>query len=603
MSLPRIDLDFLLHDWLAIDTLLERPRYAHLDREDMDAMLDAGLQLAAQTFAPHAAKADANEPCVMEGRVVLIPEIGAALKAYREAGFFGMAAPLAEGGLALPYTLVCAIGGGFTAANPGTNAYPFLTQAAANVIRMFGSDEQRARFLPPMVEGRWFGTMCLSEPHAGSSVGDIRTTATPQADGSYHLRGSKMWISGGDHELAENIVHLVLARIPGGPPGTKGISLFIVPRRHVDAAGAAVDRNGVRLAGLNHKLGYRGTVNCLLNLGEGGPCVGYLVGQPHQGMRQMFHMMNEARIGVGVGAASIGYSGYLAALAYARERTQGRVPNRKDPALPMQPLVAHADVRRMLLKSKAYVEGALALCLYAARLVDEAASTTGQAAGEAQALEAQTLLDLITPIVKAWPSEYALAANDLAIQVHGGAGYTRDFPVERQWRDNRLNAIHEGTTGIQAIDLLGRKILGDQGKALALLAARIQTTLQRAAQDVELAPLAQSVGDCLPQLAGAVQAVGKVAAHGDIDTALANASLFLDAAGHVVVAWLWLEQALVAGRRLEEAGLPESTRDFLQGKRIAARYFIEWELPTKRHALKLVTRLDRLALDCEPGQL
>ena len=261
----------------------------------------------------------------------------------------------------------------------------------------------------------------------------------------------------GEHELGGNIVHMLLAKIPGGPPGTKGISLFIVPKFRVDADGQVGARNGVTLAGLNHKLGYRGTTNCLLNFGEDGECIGELVGAPHEGMRQMFRMMNEARIGVGIAAAAIGYAGWRAALAYARERTQGRAMGQRDPATPMVPLVAHADVRRMLLRAKSYAEGALALCLYSARLVDEAHD------GDA---EAQALLDLLTPIVKAWPSDYALAANDIAIQVLGGAGYTRDFQVERLWRDNRLNAIHEGTNGIQALDLLGRKILGDGGKAL-----------------------------------------------------------------------------------------------------------------------------------------
>ena len=523
MTLPRADLDFLLFDWLELDRLAARPAFGHLDRADMDAMLDQGFALATSAFEPHAAKSDANEPRVVDGRVELIPEIAQALAAYAEAGFFGMTTPLADGGLGLPYTLVSAIGGTFSAANAGTNAYPFLTQAAANMLRLYGDAELKARFLPPMVEGRWYGTMCLSEPHAGSSVGDIRTQAVPQPDGSYHLRGSKMWISAGEHELSENIVHMVLARTPGGPPGTKGVSLFVVPRRHVADDGRVAARNGVALAGLNHKLGYRGSVNCLLNFGEDAPAVGYLMGAPHEGMRIMFSMMNEARIGVGMGATAIGSAGYHAALAYARERTQGRSPAQKNAAAPMQPLVEHADVRRMLLRAKACVEGALALCLYTARLVDE--QDTGEPAA---AVEAKALLDLLTPIAKAWPSDYALAANDLAIQVLGGAGYTRDFPVERLWRDNRLNAIHEGTNGIQAIDLLGRKVLGDQGRALALLSLRVDATLRRASADPELAPLAQAVGAWLPAVTSAVRALAAVAARGQLELALANATLFLN---------------------------------------------------------------------------
>jgi alkylation response protein AidB-like acyl-CoA dehydrogenase len=595
MHLPRADLDFLLFDWLDTDALCGRERYAHLDRDALAAMLDAAQQLASQHFAPHAAVSDAHEPRIENGRVVLIPQIGAALAVYRETGFFGDEAPLIEGGLQLPQVLRSATGAILSAANVGTGAYPFLTKAAANLIRTFGSDAQRARFLPPMNAGRWFGTMCLSEPHAGSSLADIRTTATPRADGRFAIRGSKMWISGGDHELAENIVHLLLARIPGGPPGTKGISLFIVPRLAVDDGVAPGRRNGVGLLGLNHKMGYRGAVNCLLGFGDDGECVGELVGAPHEGMRLMFQMMNEARIGVGVGAAALGYAGYVEALRYAKERPQGRSPDRPDPAQPMRPIIEHADVRRMLLRAKALVEGGLALCLFAARLSDDEACATDP--------DAHALLDLLTPIVKAWPSEHALAANDLAIQVLGGAGYTRDFPLERLYRDNRLNPIHEGTNGIQALDLLGRKILGDRGRALGLLARRIEATLQRARGEAALAPLADAVGAWLPRIGASVDAVAAVAARDGMEAALANASLFLDALGHVVVAWLWLEQAGVAIRRLHGTDLPEATRDFLQGKVLAARYFIDWELPPRRHALGLVARGDRTVLDAPPALL
>jgi alkylation response protein AidB-like acyl-CoA dehydrogenase len=595
MHLPRADLDFLLFDWLDTDALCGRERYAHLDRDALAAMLDAAQQLASQQFAPHAAVSDAQEPRIEDGRVVLIPQIGAALAVYREAGFFGDEAPLIEGGLQLPQVLRSATGAILSAANVGTGAYPFLTKAAANLIRSFGNPAQQARYLPAMNEGHWFGTMCLSEPHAGSSLADIRTTATPRDDGRYAIRGSKMWISGGDHELADNIVHLLLARILGGPAGTKGISLFIVPRNRVDDGVAPGTRNGVDLVGLNHKMGYRGAVNCLLGFGEGGECIGELLGAPHEGMRLMFQMMNEARIGVGVGAAALGYAGYVEALRYAKERTQGRSPDRPDPAQPMRPIIEHADVRRMLLRAKALVEGGLALCLYAARLSDDEACATDP--------DAHALLDLLTPVVKAWPSEHALAANDLAIQVLGGAGYTRDFPLERLYRDNRLNAIHEGTNGIQALDLLGRKILGDRGRALGLLARRIEAALQRARAEPTLAPLADAVGAWLPRIGATVDAVAAIAARDGMEAALANASLFLDAFGHVVVAWLWVEQADVATRRLHEPGLPPATRDFLQGKLLAARYFIAWELPPRRHALELVARGDRTVLDASPALL
>ena len=591
---PRDDLHFLLFDWLQAEKLSAIPEFAHVDADTMQAMLDAALALAEAEFLPHAAKSDANPPQFKDGRVELMPEIAQALAAYRDAGFFGMGTPPDEGGLGLPYTLVATIGGIFSCANVATNGYAFLTKAAANLIREVGSEDQKRRYLPPMVEGRWYGTMCLSEPQAGSSLADIRTTAEPLPDGRYALRGNKMWISSGDHEISENIVHLVLAKIPGGPAGSKGISLFIVPRRHVDGEGNAGARNGVTLIGLNHKLGTHGQVNCLLGFGESETCIGELVGAPHDGLRGMFVMMNEARIGVGIGATMGGYAGYRAALAYAKERRQGRAVGERDASSPMIPIIAHADVRRMLLRAKSYVEGGLALCLYAARLVDEAKS------GGPGAAESQALVDLLTPIVKAWPSDYALEANSIAIQVHGGAGYTRDFPVERLWRENRINAIHEGTNGIQAMDLLGRKLLADGGRAFALLSARVEATLAAARNDEALAPLAAILESRWANFAPAIQAAG-AAARADMDLALANAYLLLDAMGHAVVAWLWLDQALIASRLQAEASGPQ--RSLLQGKIAAARYFITWELPGKDAQLVRFGALDPLCRDLDPELL
>ena len=593
---PRDDLHFVLFDWLQAGTLAQQPAFAHVDRDSMDAMIDAALDLAEAEFLPHAAKSDANPPTFNDGRVAIIPEVAQALAAYRESGFFGMQAPLDEGGLGLPYTLAAAIAGIFSCANVATNGYAFLTQAAANLIREAGSEDQKRRYLPPLVEGRWFGTMCLSEPQAGSSLADIRTVAEPLPDGRYALRGNKMWISSGDHEMAENIVHLVLAKIPGGPPGSKGISLFLVPRMQVDGDGQAGARNGVTLLGLNHKLGTHGQVNCLLGFGDEQTCIGELVGAPHDGLRGMFVMMNEARIGVGLGAAMGGYAGYRAALAYAKERRQGRAVNERDPATPMVPIIEHADVRRMLLRAKSYVEGSLALCLYAARLIDDAKSD-GAAAQDAQAL-----VDLLTPIVKAWPSDYALEANSIAIQVHGGAGYTRDFPVERLWRENRINAIHEGTNGIQAMDLLGRKLLGDGGKAFGLLSARVEATLAAARQHSALTPLADILAARWDKLGPAILAAGKTA-RTDLDLALANAYLLLDAMGHAVVAWLWLDQAVCAEDALAAEGVSASRRALLQGKQAAAHYFISWELPGKDAQLERFTAVDPLCRDLDAALL
>jgi alkylation response protein AidB-like acyl-CoA dehydrogenase len=451
-----------------------------------------------------------------------------------------------------------------------------------------GTDTQKAVFARNEFNGRFSGTMCLSEPQAGSSLSDITTRAVPDGEGAeadplgprYRLKGNKMWISSGEHELTENIVHLVLAKIPGPDgkliPGTKGISLFIVPKKMVDTNGHLTGvRNDVALAGLNHKLGWRGTTNTLLNFGEGKfpvdgrpGAVGYLVGMPHEGLRCMFHMMNEARIGVGTAAVMLGLAGYYASLDYAKNRPQGRPigPAGKDPAQPQVRIIEHADVKRMLLAQKSYCEGALALELYCARLVDEQ-----QTAEAAAADEARLLLEVLTPIAKSWPSEWCLEANSLAIQIHGGYGYTRDFPVEQYWRDNRLNMIHEGTHGIQATDLLGRKVLMEGGKGLMLLAARVNATIERAIQQPALAAHANALGQALQQVGAATKAAW---ATGEPADALANAVPYMQAFGHMVLAWIWLDVGLAV-----PSSTPADTSPANQGKLAAMRFFFHYELP------------------------
>ncbi len=593
LILSRRDLHFLLHEWLQVGSLTARERYAEHSRETFDAVLDLAEQIATEHFAPHNRTADEHEPRMVDGRVEMIPEVAKALRVFVDAGLMAGSFDEEHGGLQLPHVVGQAVFAWFKAANVGTSAYPFLTMGNARLLLAHGSPEQVDTYARPQIEGRWFGTMALSEPQAGSSLADITTRAVPQDDGSYRLTGNKMWISGGDHELTENIVHLVLAKIPGGPPGVKGISLFVVPKFLVRPDGTLGERNDVVLAGLNHKMGYRGTTNTLLNFGEGvhtpggrPGAVGFLVGEPHRGLGYMFHMMNEARIGVGMGATVLGYTGYLHALDYARTRTQGRPRGAQDPSAPPVPIVEHADVRRMLLAAKSYVEGGLALGLYCARLVDE--EQTAEDAGDRA--RAHLLLDVLTPIAKAWPSQWGPVADDLAIQVHGGYGYTRDYPVEQFYRDNRLNPIHEGTNGIQALDLLGRKVVMQGGAGLALLAETIAATTARA-PGTEWAGFAAD-------LDAAVARLGEVTATlwgaGDVDVTLANAHVYLEAAGHLVVAWLWLEQALATG-----AG----DSPFHEGKRQAARYFWRWELPRVHHRFDLLASLDRTVLDTPPQWL
>ena len=585
----RRDLDFLLYDWLDVPALCERPRYALHDRSTFESVIEAAHVLAAEKFLPFAAKLDANEPHFDGQRVHIIPEVQDALRAYVEGGFLAAAFDSEAGGSQLPYVVAQAVAALFASANGAAAGYMLLTAAAANLLHAHGTPEQQARFMRPMIEGRWFGTMCLSEPQAGSSLGDIKTKATAAADGSYRISGNKMWISGGEHDLSQNIVHLVLARIEGAPAGVKGISLFIVPKFQVNDDGTPGARNGVRLVGLNHKMGCRGTVNTVLNFGET-PCTGYLVGKPNEGLACMFHMMNEARIGVGLAGVMSGYAGYLFALDYARQRPQGRLVTDKSPDSKPVAIIQHSDVRRMLLQQKAYVEGGLALCLYCARLVDEKAT----AEDARQKEDIGLLLDILTPIAKAWPAEFCLEANKLAIQVLGGYGYTRDYPVERHYRDNRLNAIHEGTNGIQGLDLLGRKVTMKNGAALRLLLGRMQQTVKATAADPLLGEYAAALGAAVDTAVATTQVLAGAALQGRVDLFLANAHLYLEMLGHTVVAWLWLQQAQVAQQKIAAATSAE--HDFLVGKLRACRYFFRYELPKTQRQAALLATLDDTCL-------
>ncbi|RZI69917.1 MAG: acyl-CoA dehydrogenase, partial [Variovorax sp.] len=538
---------------------------------------------------------DTQEPHFDGEKVILPQATHDAHKAFVDSGMMSAAQDYDIGGMQLPYTLQAAASSFFAMASVSIGSN-MLTSGNANLLLVHGTDMQKEVFAKNEFSGRWAGTMCLSEPQAGSSLSDVATRAVP--DGAdyrddplgprYRLTGNKMWISSGDHELTENIVHIVLAKIPDANgklvPGTRGISLFIVPKRMVDTEGKLTgERNDVALAGLNHKLGWRGTTNTLLNFGEGkypvggkAGAVGYLVGEVGKGLHCMFHMMNEARIGVGTAAVMLGMAGYYASLDYAKSRPQGRLARKpgegagtavvKDSASPQVRIIEHADVRRMLLAQKSYCEGALALELYCAKLVDE------QKTGDAKtADDARLLLEVLTPIAKSWPSEWCLEANSLAIQIHGGYGYTRDFPVEQYWRDNRLNMIHEGTHGIQAADLLGRKVLMEGGRGLKLLAGRITDTMARAAKVPELAPHAKVLGEALQRVGSATEAAWST---GDPADALANAVPYMQAFGHTVLAWIWLD---VAHRALEA----DATKSIATtaGRTGAAAYFFNYELP------------------------
>ena len=558
--LPSRDLiAFLLFDWLGEGTL-------QTDRDTAMAIFDSAQELAAEVFLPCYRKSDLQEPRLDDAGVHILPEIRAALEQFAAVGLFGASFSETLGGMGLSTTLTAAaVHANFGAANPAAAGYAMLTVANARLISTFGTPAQVQRFVGPQIAGRWFGTMCLSEPQAGSSLGDIRTRATQdgvdELGTRYRLVGNKMWISGGDQDASENIVHLVLAKAARADgtvgEGTRGISLFIVPKFKPDGS-----RNDINVAGLNHKMGARGTSNCLLNFGEKGGATGWLVGQEGEGLAQMFMMMNEARINIGMSAAALGYRGYKESLRYAQERTQGRLPGVKG-GLPIF-ISQHADVRRMLLQQKTYAEGAIALCLFTASLADDSGA------------ESSELLALLTPIAKTWPSEFGLIANDLAIQILGGYGYTRDFTVEQLWRDNRLNPIHEGTTGIQAIDLLRRKLLLSDGRALNALRTRIALTASKASAIDEW----KSVSDSLLRHWDEVEAVIEQLRAYDLTEALADATLFQRAFGHGVVAWIWLDLAL------HSAGLAD--RGLQLSCAYCCRFFSEFELPQARCWLSLV---------------
>ena len=598
--------DFLLHDWLDVSSLGDRPRFADHGRETFDAVLDLAERLAADKFAPFNRLADTQEPHFDGERVHLPQPTVDAARAYAASGLLAASQPVEVGGMQLPCSVEMAANAFFSKASVAMSGYAMLTSGNASLLMAHGTPRQQQVFARNELAGRWFGTMCLSEPQAGSSLSDVATRAVP--DGAdfesdplgprYRLTGHKMWISGGEHEITENIVHLVLAKVPAADgslvPGTRGISLFIVPKWMVDEEGRLTgERNDVSLAGLNHKLGYRGTTNTLLNFGEGRfrPCgaagaIGWRVGPEGEGLKAMFHMMNEARIGVGLGAVMLGMAGYEASLAYARERPQGRpmTAEGKDARAPQVPIIRHADVKRMLLAQKSLCEGGLALALYCARLVDEQHSGSPESAPEAA-----LLLEMLTPIAKSWPSEWCLEANSLAIQVLGGYGYTRDFPVEQYWRDNRLNMIHEGTHGIQALDLLGRKVVMQGGRGLKALALRVNASIEQAQQSPALADEAQALAAALQALGAATRSAWST---GDPTEALANATPYLQAFGHVVIAWIWLDVALAGERRRPSAASGSAQALALDGRRAACRYFFRYELPKVAAWLEVVARRD-----------
>ncbi|KYF88730.1 acyl-CoA dehydrogenase [Sorangium cellulosum] len=577
------DVEFLLYEVLDAPRLCELPYFADHTRETFDLYLQSCRRFAREVLFPTYRPVDASPPRFEGGAVAVHPALKQVFRPMIELGVLTAARPADVGGQQLPLVVAMLAGAYLMAANLSACGYLGLTTAAAHLIQTFGDETLKSTFMTRLYAGEWTGTMALTEPQAGSSLADVQARAERTEAGHYLVRGSKIFISAGDHDLAENIVHLVLARIDGAPPGIKGVSLFAVPKRRPE--GGRLVPNDVEVAGVIHKIGWRGLPSLAMSFGERGDCHGYLVGNPHQGISYMFQMMNEARIMVGVNAAATASAAYHEALGYALARPQGRPLGSKDPRTPQVPIVEHADVRRMLLRQKAIVEGSLALVSTTARYADLAA----HAADPAERERAQRLLDLLTPITKTFPAEKGFESNALALQVHGGYGYSSEYLPEAWLRDQKLNSIHEGTTGIQGLDLLGRKVVAGGGAALMALGAEVEQTIGRARRAGVEPAWCERLGASMSQLGELTMHLAEAGLRGDVERMLRHSADYLELASILVVAWQWLAMAAAAREGLARGASPAG---FYEGKLCAAQYWFSTELP----------RAPALAALCRSGE-
>ncbi|TAE33438.1 MAG: acyl-CoA dehydrogenase [Cytophagales bacterium] len=562
------NLQFLLHEVFDAEQLTQYEYFSDHDKETFNMVLDSVTHIADTHMFPYLKEVDRNQPELIDGQVKVHAKIKEYLKEMGDAGLIGAGFSYEHGGQQVPLLVSSCIGFILMAANNGM-MYTGLSSGAAHLITSFGSEELQKTYVENMLSGKWQGTMALTEPQAGSSLSDVMTTATPQEDGTYKIRGQKIFITAGDHDAVDNIIHLLLARIDGAPKGTKGISLFVVPKYRLDGT-----PNDVTSTGIYHKLGQKGVPAMHLTYGEEDECIGYLVGQPHMGLPYMFQMMNDARIGVGMTGAAIATAAYYSALQYAKERPQSRRLNQKN-ALdsPQTPIINHPDVRRMLLFQKAVTEGALSLLLETARLFDLSHVTEGE-----EKENYNLLLEILTPMAKTYPSEMGLQATSQSLQTFGGYGFTEDFPVEQYYRDIRITPIYEGTTGIQAQDLLGRKMTMKGGKAAQLLFAEISKTIAEANTYDELKPYGDRMKVELKQ-AQEVMMTLMPHAMSDVERYLSDATLFLEMMGNIVVGWQWLKQATVATRTLLTQNPQGDELAFYEGKLHTMKYFFHYEIP------------------------
>ena len=563
---------FLLYEVFDAPSLLEYSRYADHSGEAFDMIVETALKLGRDLFRPSFREMDKNQPEFINGRVKVHPQVKEIMQICGSGGWISATAPLELGGQQLPAILGFVPMFIFSAANYAASVYPYLTDGAAHLIYSFGNEDLINTYIPKMYAGDWQGTMALTEPQAGSSLTDIATTAVPTDLGYHLMKGQKIFISTGDHDGVQNVVHLLLARIAGAPAGVRGISLFVVPRMRPGDNGDLVF-NDVHVTGIYHKMGYRGAPITQLSFGENNDCRGYLVGQPNRGLSHMFQLMNEARIAVGIAATGIASAAYYAALEYTEARPQGRRLIAKDPTSPQIPIIEHADVKRMLLFQRAIVEGSLSLLMQCGKYVDLEKVLEGK-----EKEKYNLLLEILTPVAKTYPAEMGILAVSHALQCLGGYGYCDEFPIEQLYRDARIHPIHEGTTGIQGLDLLGRKVPMKNGEAAMLLIREIEEAIAIAKGEMQLQPYARELEEAVDKLKNVTAHLVSLAMQGKIDFFLADATLYLEFFGVIAVGWQWLLQAIAAQRALT-LNPTGAEMNFYQGKLYTFRYFFQYELP------------------------
>lgn len=592
MFYSKRDLQFQLFEVLDSESLIKYAYFQDHNRESFDMVLEAAEGIAIKMMLPLLTEMDRKEPQLVDGKIRIHEGMKAIIKKMGEDGWVNAAFRYDEGGQQLPTTVLNAAGSIFQAANYSSSIFSFMSGGSANLIRTFGSQALIDTFTPNMYSGKWQGTMALTEPDAGSSLSDISTSAeATDVDGVYKIKGQKIYISAGDHDACENIVHLMLAKIKGGPIGAKGISLFVVPQKRPE--NGKLVNNDVITAGIFHKMGYKGAPIAHLSIGSNDGALGYLVGEPHKGLSYMFQLMNEARISVGLNATAIGTAAYHTSLAYAKERPQGRKISEKDPAKPQTAIINHADVKRMLLFQKSVVEGSLALLLYCSKLSDLIHVEEGEIKERAN-----LLLDLLTPIAKSYPSEMCCLSTSAAVQVLGGAGYTTDFTVEQFYREARIHPIHEGTTGIHGLDLLGRKIMIHNGKAVQIFFEEVSKTMAKASEnEAALQSFVEKLQKSLDKAQQATNYLLGLAGKGETEKFLADATLYLEMFGIITIAWQWLNQGIVAKEKLNDAH--EADQNFYQGKLATMRYFYEYELVKVDSLVKRLQSTDSVTIEMQ----